>query len=292
MFLSSQVIADFHLMHLELRETPPTSFRRAGNGPLNAIDPLQIYIFFARDCPREGISVFIPSMQICYFLEGASQDEIIAEFTSPVKLQDVSEGNVCALCCRLLISNCVPFVCGADLHLSRRGVPGQGHCGLHADVVRHQVAGSGGQALPGCCHRLHGKINPAKSSVIVKPKRVTVVMPKAERKHWTDLYHKEDKVRPTIKNSKDASLCLESREGQRGVQVAEVLAEQLPMPLPMLLFSDFLGCSRTEAAILSVPFTIESDGTERPDSAFDLFCSASLEYCTTLLRVPHLKHPV
>lgn len=84
-------------------------------------------------------------LQIYIFIEGASQDRVVADFTPTsfdVRLQDVA-----------------------------------------------------GKHFRAAVHQLHGKIDPKKSSVAVKPKRITITMPKAERKHWLDLYHKESKVR-------------------------------------------------------------------------------------------------
>ncbi|GAQ87180.1 calcyclin binding protein [Klebsormidium nitens] len=82
-------------------------------------------------------------VKIYIFIEGASQDRVIADFTPTsfdVRLQDVA-----------------------------------------------------GKHFRAAVHQLHGKIDPKRSSVAVKPKRITITMPKAERKHWLDLYHKESK---------------------------------------------------------------------------------------------------
>jgi hypothetical protein len=186
-------------MHLKLQETSPTSFGRAGNGPLNAIDPLQIYMFFACGCPHESIPVFIPS--ICCFLEGAS---IIAEFTSA--LFPSSCGKFPKETLVLFAVDCsFTIVSPSFLVQIYIFLEGASQDKVIADFtptsfdIKLQEVGA--KHYRAAVHRFHGKIDPAKSSVIVKPKRVTVVMPKAERKHLTDLYDKEDKVRPTIERT-------------------------------------------------------------------------------------------
>lgn len=61
------------------------------------------------------------------------------------------------------------------------------------DVKMHDV-GAPGKNLRFGVPQLYAAVDPAACSVIVKPSRVTVVLRKKERGHWSDLQHKEDKV--------------------------------------------------------------------------------------------------
>lgn len=51
--------------------------------------------------------------------------------------------------------------------------------------------------------KLNKAIAPDKSSVSVKPKRLVVTLKKADNDNWTDLYFKEDKVKPKLDSNKD-----------------------------------------------------------------------------------------
>lgn len=143
----------------------------------------------------------IPSIEICYFLEEASQDEIIAvltlaSFPSSCGMFPKETFVLFAFDCSFTTSS-PSFLVQIYIFLE-----GASQDKVIADFTPRsfdiKLQEVGAKHYRAAVHRLHGKIDPAKSSVIVKPKRVTVVMPKAERKHWTDLYHKEDKVRLTV----------------------------------------------------------------------------------------------
>lgn len=51
--------------------------------------------------------------------------------------------------------------------------------------------------------KLNKEIVPEKCKLIVKPTRVTVVLPKASKGNWLDLHYKEDKLKPKLDDNKD-----------------------------------------------------------------------------------------
>lgn len=61
------------------------------------------------------------------------------------------------------------------------------------DVKMHDV-GAPGKNLRFGVPQLYAAVDPAASTVVAKPSRVTVVLRKKQKGHWSDLRHKEDKV--------------------------------------------------------------------------------------------------
>lgn len=51
--------------------------------------------------------------------------------------------------------------------------------------------------------KLNKEIVPEKCKLIVKPTRVTVVLPKASKGNWLDLHYKDDKLKPKLDDNKD-----------------------------------------------------------------------------------------
>ncbi|KAJ7297138.1 hypothetical protein O6H91_Y078100 [Diphasiastrum complanatum] len=68
------------------------------------------------------------------------------------------------------------------------------------DVKLHDVNGKNYRCgIP----KLNKAIDPEKSSVLVKPKRIIITLKKQDKGHWLDLHFKEDMFKPNLGKDKD-----------------------------------------------------------------------------------------